>query len=433
MSRLKVLVCAYACNPALGSESAVGWNWVLAIARRHDVWVLTDRMHRPDIEAFAQAEPTALSQVTFHYVAERSWHYRHDSRLWDWLNHSFLRPAVNLAYLAWQRAAYREALALRSQVDFDLVHQLTLVGFRFPGLLWRLGLPFVWGPIGGLENTPWRLFPALGVQGAAYYAVRNLVNSAQKLLLQRPRRALKAAAGGVIAATSGIRREIQRTYGIDSTVICEVTPPTLSQKDPIPRRHGEPLRLAWSGEHLPGKALPLLLDALHGLAQAFDWTLDVYGSGPKTRRWRRTAAELGLQPRCRWHGQVPRDVAIAGLRHAHLFVITSLKDLTSTVLLEALNQQVPVICPDHCGFSDVVNAECGIKLPIDTPEAFVIGLRDAITGLFRDEARRRHLAMGAGIRARTFGLDAKAAQIHAVYKRVLAQDHERLRENGDLA
>ncbi len=47
------------------------------------------------------------------------------------------------------------------------------------------------------------------------------------------------------------------------------------------------------------------------------------------------------------------------------FVITSLKDLTSTVLLEALAQGVPVICPDHCGFADVVTGECGLKIPME--------------------------------------------------------------------
>ena len=198
----------------------------------------------------------------------------------------------------------------------------------------------------------------------------------------------------MIAATTGIQTELRRWYRAESAVICEVTAPESREGGPAVRGDGEPLRLAWSGQHASGKALPLLFRALKDLPADVGWRLVIYGSGPKTEDWKRLANRLGVDRGCVWVGHIPREQAIAGLADAHLFVITSLKDLTSTVLLEALSQQVPVICPDHCGFSDVVNAECGIKLPIDTPEVFVTGLGDAITGLFRDEARRRQLADG---------------------------------------
>ena len=39
--RLKVLLCAYACEPGRGSEPGTGWNVLRALAERNDVWVLT--------------------------------------------------------------------------------------------------------------------------------------------------------------------------------------------------------------------------------------------------------------------------------------------------------------------------------------------------------------------------------------------------------
>ena len=420
MKRMKVLVCAYACNPALGSENAVGWNWVRAIALNHDVWVLTDRMNRDEIEAFARLNPESVDHVAFHYVTHRPWHYVHGSPLWQRLARSFFRPAVNFAYLSWQHRAYREARELTHRVRFDLVHQLTLVGFRFPGRLWRLGLPFVWGPLGGLENTPWRLFSALGADGAIYYGARNMINSAQKRWLPGPRRAMRAATGGVIAATSGVRAEILRIYGVESAVVCEVTPPSVPAGTPSQRRAAEPLRLAWSGEHLPGKALPLVLRALARLEPAVDWSLDVYGAGPKSTDWRALARRLALDHRCTWHGLVPRSLAIAGMEHAHVFIISSLKDLTSSVLLEAMGCAVPVLCPNHCGFSDVVTPDMGILLPIESPGHFVDALSKAIADLYRNEPRRQSLAAGAARRAQDFGIKAKAGAIDRIYTKALA-------------
>jgi glycosyltransferase involved in cell wall biosynthesis len=394
--------------------------------------VITAAFHRDDIErARATTDPWAQS-VRFEYVRHRPWHYA-PTPLWMRVENSLLKPVMNRAYRLWLGDALALAKELAQAHSFDLVHQLTYVGYRFPGHLWRLGLPFVWGPLGGLEIVPWRLLPAMDASGIVYYAAHNLVNSLHRRFLREPRRALKAAGLGVIAATTGIQTELRRWYAADSVVICEVTAPDTREAGPAVRGYGEPLRLAWSGQHASGKALPLLFRALTDLPADVRWRLCIYGSGPKTEAWRRAANRLGVDQGCDWVGHIPREEAIAGLAGAHLFVITSLKDLTSTVLLEALSQQVPVLCPHHCGFSDVVNAECGIRLPIGTPEAFVAGLREAITGLFRDEARRRQLAVGAGIRARAFGLDAKAAQIHAVYERVLGLDHGHARQNRDLA
>ena len=147
------------------------------------------------------------------------------------------------------------------------------------------------------------------------------------------------------------------------------------------REPGEKLRLSWSGLHLPGKALPLLLKALAKLPADLDWQLDILGKGPCTAKWQRVASKLGIGNKCHWHGWLPRDKAVPIVHRSHIFVITSLKDLTSTVLLEALSQGVPVLCPDHCGFSNVVTAECGIKVPIQSLRQFEADLASAILTL----------------------------------------------------
>jgi len=41
-----------------------------------------------------------------------------------------------------------------------------MVGFREPGYLWQLNIPFVWGPIGGMGYFPTRFLPVVGAKGA---------------------------------------------------------------------------------------------------------------------------------------------------------------------------------------------------------------------------------------------------------------------------
>ena len=405
----------------------MGWAWLAAIKDRHDVHVLTARYQRDWIEAEVRNNPAEFSRVRFHYIEPPLWAYDYSNGFWRWqANIPLLVPLFHRYYQRWMRAAYKTARELNRRVHFDLVHQLTFVGFRFPGHLAKLGIPFVWGPIGGLENTPWRLVPAMGIRGAAYYAARNIVNSWHKRFSRAPRKAFAAAGPGVIAATGGIRREIQRWYGVDAEVICEVGLSAQTCNTYAMRGDGEPLRIAWSGLHLPGKALHLLLRALSHVPDTTDWRLDIYGDGPCKLKWQRLAARFGIDSRCTWHGQVSRAEALAGLKSTHLFVTTSLKDLTSTVILEALANGVPVICPDHCGFSDVVSDRCGVRIPIRNVREFEAGLSRAIIEIARDETMRRRLAAGALRSAREFSWEAKAEAIDRVYHRVLAARPEQM-------
>jgi len=414
---MKVIVTAYACNPAKGSEEGVGWNWVKCIAGFCDPCVLVASFHRDDIDAYLRRHPDELKNVQFVYVRRKPWHYR-PSPGWKKIEESIAKPVMNLAYMLWLKDAFALAQALHREQHFVLAHQLTYVGFRFPGRLWKLGIPFVWGPVGGLENLSWRFLPALGIRGAIYYAGRNLINSAQRLFLRSAGKSFRQAKV-VIAATSGIQREIRRWYGVDSRVICEVGPPEVVTAEAKRRQNHDPLRLVWSGEHLPGKALPLLLQALSRMNSGCSWHLDILGHGPLTVAWKNQAAELGLLDHCTWHGLLPREAALDVMSQGHVFVITSLKDLTSTVLLEALALGLPVICPDHCGFSDVVNDACGIKLPMKNPARLIDDLRAAVNGLCEDETKRGSMAEAALQRVETFSWERKAMEIEQAYRQAM--------------
>ena len=426
---MKLLIGAYACNPYQGSEEAVGWEWVMALARAHRLTVLTASFHRKDIERAVGSS----DNPRFIYVEPRWWDY-HPIPFWKRIENSSFKPLMNLVYTAWQRRAFRTARALVHREHFDLVHQLTYVGYRFPGRLWKLDRPFVWGPIGGLENTPWRLLPALGLRGGVYYLGRNAVNTLQRKYLRSPLRALRAAGPGVIAATEGIAQALKSVYGVDSVVLSEVVVPRDLAVGEPPRRHpGQPLVLVWSGLHLPGKALNILLRALTRLTPETDWQLQILGDGPMRGRWEGEAHRLGIASRCHWRGRLPRAQALEVMGGAHVLAISSIKDLTSTVLLEGLTLGLPVICPDLCGFSGVVSDACGIKITASTIGGLVLGLAQAIEVLAKDETRRYRMGCAAQTRARDYTWEARARTLDEIYAATLAWHAEcqSLRVDGD--
>ena len=417
--RFTVLVQAYACNPNYGSEEGVGWGWVTAISEHHDLHVLTAAYHRNDIEGALELNPQLKERIQFHYVSQRAWHYR-PTPLWKRIEESIMKPVMHVAYRSWQRAAYKLAKELSESIQFDLVHVITYVGFRFPGQFWKLPLPLVWGPIGGLENTPWRYFSALGKAGAIKFAGRNVINSLHKLLLPEPKKAFRKAEGGVIAATSRISDEITKSYGVESVVRCEIG--AVGQPDSAvlsQRQDGAPLKIVWSALHANFKALPLLLQALATLPGTVDWTLTVLGSGPLTNKWQALAASLGVADRVNWIGRVSRDAAISQMAECHVMVVTSLHDLTSSVLIEALCVGLPVICPDHYGFRDAIDDSCGFRVATTSLPDISQGIANALVILHDDEALRRRLSHGALERSKLYGWDQTGNFVSNIYESII--------------
>jgi len=406
-ARLRVLVSAYACSPIQGSEPGMGWGFVEAISKYHDLWVMTEKeKFESEIEAELEERPQLRDSIRFYYILKTR--HRTLRKIWP--------PSYYWFYKAWQKKAFTLAAKLHKEVGFDIIHQLNMVGFREPGYLWKLDAPFVWGPIGGMGILPWRFLRELGLYGFFYHLGKNAINVFQTRYSRRPRKAASKAKA-LIVATPETRDAVEKTWGRESEMICEVGAPSRIVSQYSLRKDTEPMKLVWSGLHESRKALNLLLNALSSLPGEVKWSLDVLGQGPRTQAWRERADKLGIARRCNFHGWVSRDKAVSVVADSHLFIITSLADLTSTVLLEALSQGIPVICLDHCGFSNVVTEDCGIKIPVESPKQVTTDIALAIKSVWSDETYRRKLARGALQRAKDFSWDNQVKRLNRIYQR----------------
>ncbi|WP_415356588.1 glycosyltransferase family 4 protein [Halioglobus sp. Uisw_031] len=410
--RLRVLVSAYACSPYKGSEPGVGWGYVKALSEYHDLWVIVEEEKcREDIERYLEENSQFASSV--HFIFVRKQRNRLLRKIWP--------PSYYWYYRQWHREVLKLAQQLQQDLSFDLVHQLTMVGFREPGYLWKLDAPFVWGPVGGMGLFPWRFLPVVGVYGACYYLGYNLYNLAQMRLLRRPKKAAIKAGRGLILATPENASGAIKYWGVQGEVIPEIGLPEAPAVEFSKRCEGEPLRIVWTGLHIPRKALNLALLALSRLPESTNWELHVLGKGEQTEKWMRLSKTLGIGSHCTFHGWMPREDALQVMKSAHVMLITSLRDLTSTVTVESLALGLPVVTLDHCGFSSVVDQSCGLKIPVTSPREVMQAVSEALGSLEQDEGKRRSLASGALLRASNFAWEGKAAQVDAIYRAKLKE------------
>ena len=408
-ARARLVMVAYACSPYRGSEPGIGWQRARSATEMCDTWVICKQEgYEPDVQRFL-AERGSIPGLHFVFVPR--------GRIATLL--SRIPGLWYVAYHMWHRRAFRVARRLHAQLRFDLAHQANLGGFREPGCLWRLGIPFIWGPVGGTQNYPWRFLPAAGLAGLLREGLRNVVNTLQLRLCPRVRRAARAAAL-VIASSSTGRRHFRDVLGVQSEQLLDVG--VDSAVDSVPDRLGRsgPVRLLWSGNLGHHKALHLLLQALGRLGPDFPFELRILGRGPLERRWRRMARRLHVDASCRWMGWLPHDEAIAQCEWADALVFTSLRDTSGTVVVEALSRGLPVVCFDHQGAADMVAADCGIKIPVTTPQRAVVALADAIQSLASDRDVLQTMSERALERSQVFLWPANTARMLGYYQQVLA-------------
>tara|TARA_B100000989_G_scaffold298590_1_gene288627 strand:+ start:3865 stop:5103 length:1239 start_codon:yes stop_codon:yes gene_type:complete len=404
----KILISVYACSPNEGSEPGMGWNFVMELSNFHELHVIVEkRKWEHHIKNYIKKHPRLINRIKFYFIDKK--------------RNKFLRkiwpPSYYWFYNFWQKEAFKLAKQLDNKENFDLVHQLNMVGYREPGYLWKINKPFIWGPIGGLENSPWRFLPSLGFKGFIFYSARNIINLWQRFFFIRPKKAAKRSNSILISATPNTLKLAKSIWGKDSHVICEIGCRENENINYNKRNDNEILKIAWSGLHTPRKNLPLLLRALEKVN--FKFELHILGDGKQNFNWKKLAKKLKLNQSCIWYGWVDKELTNRVYRSTHICCITSISDLTSTVTLEALSMGLPIICLNHCGFSHVVNDSCGIKIDVSTPKKAAIDISNALIKINEDERFRRNLCQGALLRAKDFSWDSKINKLNSIYNDLL--------------
>lgn len=392
---MRILLSAFACAPNVGSETGGGWRWALELAKEHEVFVLTDIARRPMIEA-AIGNTTNPRVIYFRPAWLRKLPL--DSRTAQFL------------YSAWQYSLLPFARRLHREYRFDLAIHLTYGVFRHPSFLGFLGIPFVFGPVGGGEDAPWRLKRAYPLRDKLVSLARRLLNLSAKvnpfLWLALWRTDL------ILVRTPETARALPRPFVQRAVQHQEIGTPIHGRRSALRRRmQGTPLEVIFAGRLLCLKGIHLALRAV-ALARASgaDVRFTIIGSGPRERWLKDIATALGLaEPALRWVARVPQDRLFEMYEAGHCLLFPSLHDSGGNVVLEALAFGLPVVCLDLGGPKTLVDARCAMV--IDTvrrdEEAVVTALADTLLHLAADEEQRFAMSLAALERARFMAWESR--------------------------
>ena len=383
---MKILLSVFAFSPSAGSEAGGGWHFATRLAREHEVWALTDSSRQAAVESCGGVLPANLHIVYYRPRLLRR------MRL-----HS---KTAHLIYQGWQMGAWRLARRLDKQHGFDLVWHLTYGVFRQPSWMWKLGKPFVFGPVGGGERAPIRLWRGMPFGEQCREAARDVFNAVSWRLPGL--RATYRHADLVIARTEDTRAILPAWVQEKAAVQQEIGGYAAKLLPAQRAGHQGRLNILFAGRLLGWKGVHLAIRAVaEYLANGGAGQFTIVGEGPMAAHLNALSVRLGVADHIRFVGKVSQEKLFRLYPQFDVLLFPSLHDSGGNVVIEALSFGLPVVCLDLGGPRSFANESCGVVVAARdrSEDQVVTALAEALNGIYSDPDRHRSLCHGALKRA----------------------------------
>ena len=299
--------------------------------------------------------------------------------------------------LRYERRQRRLVAGLLRAQRFDVVHRVTPSGWK-DSLLPVPTVPLILGPILLSEPAPPAFYsvfhPKLPRRWSVSAAVRRIQNGLARRVFQRwstADRLLEHATTILVGTRTTLRRlppgirprcRLVTYAGVEHDVYT-----------PAPRRPANRLpQVLFAGRVVPYKGVELLLRAAARARRSCRFELKFVGGG--CGRYRtyctRLAAAMGLRDVVSFIDNQPRDALVSLYRAADVFCMPSLETY-GLAILEAMSCGCAALVSDINGPGEIVADDCGVKVPLESPEQCIRQLADELVALIDDPQRRTEL------------------------------------------
>lgn len=403
---IRVLVNAYACSPGMGSEPGMAWNWCVNLAKYCELHIITEGEFRDKIELTLPTLPQGVN-MHFYYnpvtdkVRKMCWNQG------DWRFYKY--------YKEWQYKTYLLAQDIINDHNIDIVHQLNMIGFREPGFLWKLDKPFVWGPIDAKDRYPTAYMDGENIQSKIKIHIKNYLTILQLKYDKRIRHAALTSKC-VISASSVSQKNLKNYFGIESPLLNE-TGCYNNDLIIINDKQDDLFKILWVGKLESRKQLILAIRTIAELNNK-KVQLHIVGGG-KDNNYKVLAEQLNISDLCVWHGIVSHDAVQSLMVDSDILLFTSVAEGTPHVVLEAISNQLPVVCFDTCGHGDSVDESVGIKIALSNPQQSVKDFAECINYLIQNRYVLKKMSFNCINRQKELSWDSKALQMVEIYNQHL--------------
>lgn len=399
-----ILATTYAVNPYKGSEDGMGWNFVLQIARFNKVIAITRENNRQAIEEYMGQNPNDVySNMTFLYFDLPFW-----MRFWKKGN----RGAM-FYYLLWQKGIV--SFIKNQKIQYDIVHNVNFHNDWSPSFLWKLGKPFVWGPVGH--------HPLIPSQYLAKYSKKYWIKDRLTWMVKQyfwkfsyNLHRCKNQASHIWCMNESVPEilELSNNFSVNPSVATQDFGWEKNQAN-------EHFTVISAGRFVPLKGFDLTIEAFAKMIKSMPYEdkkncrLILVGSGPEEVMLQKICVKNNIEHQVKFISWLERDVLMHMFKTSSVFLFPS-HEGAGMVVAEALSFGLPVICLQNEGPGEFINETCGIKIKMSNYDYTTEALSEALTSLYFDSNKRNKLRVGARKRFENiFHWDRRGEQLQKIY------------------
>lgn len=344
-----LLISAYGCEPNKGSESGVGWNWVLQMAKNNKLWVITRKNNKESIEGNIPKE--IEGNISFIYYDPSN--FIKKLKIKD--------KGLYLFYFFWQLGAYLEVKKIVKKIKFDYTMHLSFGSIWMPTFIPFLGIPFIWGPIGGGEGIPDNYLSRFSLKQKLTQKFRKVLI---KTILINPLTFFSCyKATSILVRTKDTYNIIPNRYKNKTKIILE-TGMEFNEFKNIKKiwRKNNICNIIYTGRLIQLKNLEIALKSLSKVQTKEIFKFTIIGRGSLKQNLETLCKKLNLNTSVEFVNEISRKEVLQKLSESDLYLFLSLKEGGAWSLMEAMGIGLPVICMNLSGMQIITNKECALQI-----------------------------------------------------------------------
>lgn len=379
---MNILLSSYSINPYKGSEDAVGWNWLLQVAKHYNkpndkIYVVTKKFNEKDtVNGIKELRLNNVELIIVDVPNHLNW-FRE--------KHSMFH---HMYYILWQNEAYK--WAKKSKIKFDVIHHVTMGNYRITGNMCKFKKAYtIFGPVGGGQVTPPSLKCYYKTQ-KIYENYRELIN---KIFMYFPsyKRKLKKF-NSIYAVNKETQKIIEKISGRNCNLLPEIAVSKELQNLEISKVPSNEVKLIYVGRLIELKGIMFLIDVIKEIKTLKKFKLTLYGSGELENDIRKKIKQYSLEDRIELYGEFEHTKISQIYREADIFVHPTFRDSGGAVFIEAMSHKLPIVALNQSLSRDLNEHGCGLFVNVDqSKDEIVKEFANNITTLIENFDLRRKL------------------------------------------
>ncbi len=390
--RLNIIIFAHEACPYSGSECSIGWNTIINIAEHHNLTVLhasTNQKYSVNYEQNINKfllESSKSSNIQFISIPQPKINVFFSKINKISKNYAIGFPIIyQFIYRLWLKKALKKATMLSKENTYQIAHHITSIHIVNPSNAYKLKIPFIWGPTGGLIKLKNSFLKDLNLKVRVREILRNFFIDFIRYFSLNFKRSVKNAS--LIYLFSKEDLEVVQHLTKASLKLQIDTGTEFSYKaEEILSEHNDKINAIWVGSISSRKCPEILLKALDKVNfNGKKFTLTMVYTGEFDDALNELLIPLKNKINIFLKNNISKDEVQQLMKESDFFIHTSYREAASAVILEAISNGLPVICHDVSGMALAVSDNSGIKIPLVSYNLSIKLFAEATTKLINNK------------------------------------------------